>query len=77
MTDLRPLDPEPLDADVDALMRALQAHVAEGRVAALGVAIVYRNGKVGSMFTEAGSFGRLLGASARLVHNLNEAMGTE
>jgi len=68
------LEPEPLDPDVEALVEDLAAKVAEGRVAALAVAVVYRDGTVGQMNTDSGSFVRLLGAVNRLAYVLNQGM---
>ena len=74
MAHLHAIEPEPADEGIVDLVRRLQALVDAGEVAAVGVAIVRRDGATQSLWSEGGGFARLLGATARLAHKLNREL---
>lgn len=72
MSHLHEIDPEPTDRGVvDALQRTLDE---ADTIAAVGIAIVYRDGTGSSRWSEGLSALRLIGAADRLRHKLNRDM---
>ncbi len=74
MSKLVALEPEPLGDTVTPMLKDVLAKAEAGEISSLGLAIVYRDGCVGQMWTDAANFGLLLGAAHRLAAQINAEM---
>jgi len=74
MTDLVPLDPEPLGVDVIKTLEAVLEMARDGRVSSVAIAVVYRDGTSDGSWSTAPSSIRLVGAIDRLGYRFNRSI---
>jgi hypothetical protein len=71
MAEIVPLSPVP-DASVVEALEAVLTEARAGSVSSVAIAIVYRDGTTGSMWSKAPLAGLLIGAIARLTFRYNQ-----
>jgi hypothetical protein len=67
------IEPEPLGASVIDTLKEAITDAENGAISSIGLAIVYRDGTVGTAWSEVPSMGLMVGAAARLQWRLIEA----
>lgn len=75
--DLIPIDCEPPDGDVIAKLEETLAIAREGRVSAVAIAVVYRDGSTGDAWSKPHSIATLLGATSVLAQRLASLLTTK
>jgi hypothetical protein len=68
--DLREIQPEPPGESVIERLEEVMALAKEGKVSAVAIALVYRDGNTGSSYSKVGNVSTLVGTLARLQHYL-------
>lgn len=71
MTELTVLEPEPAAPDVIETLEEALAEAREGRLSAVAIAVVYRDGVGGASWSALPSRMAMLGAISRLSHKIN------
>lgn len=69
------IEPEPVGASVVDTLREIADDAEQGNISSIAVAIVYRDGTVGTAWSEVPSMALLVGAASRLQWRLIEAQG--
>jgi hypothetical protein len=70
MAELVVIEPEDEGEGLEAMLDRLLGRVRAGEISSIAVAYVGRDGRAGSMWSEAPSFAAQLGAVHRLAHQL-------
>lgn len=71
------IEPEPAGASVIDTLRDIIEDAEAGKVSSVAIAIAYRDGTVGTAWSEVPSMGLLIGATARLQWRLIQAQVEE
>lgn len=74
MAELIEIEPEPLGADVIPALEGALAKAKAGEISSLGIAIVYRSGESGQIWSKASTAAALLGSIHRLAHKFQQEM---
>lgn len=74
MADLLSIDPEPQGRSVQSTLKDILSDARDGKISAVAIAIVHRDGSVSQAWSELHSVPAMLGAVARLTHHLNHEM---
>jgi hypothetical protein len=70
--EIMPLEPQS-DASIVETLESALAEAREGRLSSVAVAMVYRDGRTGQLWSTAPLSAMLIGAIARLMHRYNES----
>lgn len=71
MADLRAIDAEPLAANIIEVLEEALNRARAGKLSSVGLALVYRDGTIGAMWSDLPSRPAMLGSVSRLAHKLN------
>lgn len=74
MADIRVIESEPQGRSVQSTLKDVLAEAKAGKISAVAIAIVYRDGVAGRVWSELPSVATMIGSVDRLRHRLNLVM---
>ncbi len=74
MAELTVLESEPPGRSVQSTLKDVLADAKAGKISAVAIAIVHRDGGVDQAWSELPSVPTMIGSVARLLHHLNQQM---